>query len=231
MEQILDLPDYELTLSIVEDTSVIFEQPDRPATSLVFDPGRGVFSDSFAVLGHDRDGTLMHTQAVGFRDPEISLKRYIQSSFLDYRPSDYPLHALRCRMDLPEAFAFMQGSFAYQGELWMRPGRGGRQGLGLARKLTNFAMMHALERWDYDVIWAVVSEKKIRARFPQRAGYLHNNGPAFTWSAGEQSLEEYVVWALAEEVPNYSKDMRCDGVGSVKTASLPRESSGTVMRL
>jgi hypothetical protein len=231
MQQTLDLPDYELTLSIVEDTSVLFQQPDRPATSLVFDPARGVFEDSFAVLGYDADGTLMHTQAVGFCDPEVSLRRYLRSTFLDYRPADYPLHELSCGLDLPDPFAFMRGSFAYQGELWMRPGRGGRQGLGLARKLTNFAMMHALERWDYDVIWAVVSEKKIRARFPQRAGYPHHNGPAFHWKAGEKSLEEYIVWALAEEVPNYSKDILCEGVGSVNTASLPRESSGTVMRL
>jgi hypothetical protein len=231
MPQTLDLPEYDLTLSIVVDPSVLFQQPDRPATSLVFDPARGVFDDCFAVLGYDADGTLMHTQAVGYCDPNTSLRRYLRGSFLDYRPADYPLHALSCQLALPDAFAFLRGRFAYQGELWMRPGRGGRQGLGLAKTLTNFAMMHALRRWDYDLIWAVVSEKKIRARFPQRSGYPHYNGPAFTWKAGEQCLEEYVVWALAEEVPNYSKEIRCDGVGSVNTASLPRESSGTVMRL
>ncbi|MCR9219856.1 MAG: hypothetical protein NXI21_06485 [Alphaproteobacteria bacterium] len=231
MQQTLDLPDFDMTLSIVEDASVLFQQPDRPATSLVFDPARAAFTDSFVVLGHDSDGVLMHTQAVGLCDPNTSLKRHIQRSFLDYRPADYPLHALNCRLDLPDAFAFLRGRFAYQGELWMRPGRGGRQGIGLARKLTNFAMMHALRRWDYDVIWAVVSEKKIRTKFPQRSGYAHHNGPAFRWSAGDKSLEEFVVWSLAEEAPDYSNDIRCEGVGSVNTANLPSESSGTVMRL
>jgi hypothetical protein len=231
MQQTLDLPEYELSLSVVEDTTVLFQQPERAATSLVFDPARHVFEDSFAVLGHDAQGRLMHTQAVGYCDPETSLRRYIRSSFLDFRPADYPLHALSCTMNLPDEFAFMRGSFAYQGELWMCPGRGGRQGLGLARKLTNFAMMHALQRWDYDMIWAVVEEKKLRAKFPQRSGYLHHNGPAFQWKAGAQSLDEHVVWSLAEEVPNYSNDIRCEGMGSVNTASLPSESSGTVMRL
>ena len=94
-----------------------------------------------------------------------------------------------------------------------------------------WARQHALKRWDYDLIWAVVSEKKIRARFPQRSGYPHHNGPAFTWRAGDQTLEEFVVWALAEEVPDYSNDILCEGVGSVNTASLPMERSGTVMRL
>lgn len=231
MSQTLALPEHAMTLTVADDTSILFDQTERTPTSLNFDPARGVFDEAFAVLGHDLDGNLIHTQAVGYCQTDVSLDAYLRRRYRDYRPADYPLSELECRIDLPPSFAEPCGRFAYHGELWMRPGRDGRQGLGLARKLTNFAMIHALERWDVDLIWAVVSEKKIRTRFPERSGYLRHDGPAFRWRAGERSLEEWVVWSLAEEVPNYSNDIFCAGSGSVNTASLPSESSGTVMRL
>jgi hypothetical protein len=182
-------------------------------------PRRPSIISGFWFLGRDRDSRrVVHIQAVGLINlGNQNLAGYLQDHAWLYHPYGEDVCPQYCSFPARGARQ-ITGQVCYQGELWVRPGRDGFQGQGLARKLVRMAILLGYELFSPDYLWAFISERKARARFPQRWGYANCQSDGVVWRNAdhEELMREWLIWSSRPELVELAAEERnADVLGRV----------------
>jgi len=192
----------QLDIEVDDDFGRLFHlydtMPERSAAAPTFDPRHSDAISGFWFLGRERESRrIVHLQAVGLINlGRRTLGDYLRDRAWLYHPYGEDVSPPHCSFPAQGA-AQIRGQVCYQGELWVRPGKDGFQGLRLAQELVRFALVLAENLFAPDFMWAFVSERNARVRFPQRSGYRYTEADGVVWrnSAEEVQLREWLVWA------------------------------------
>ena len=171
---------------------------ERSAAAPTFDPRYTDTISGFWFLGRDRESRrVVHIQAVGLINlGNQTLAEYLSDRAWLYHPYGEDVSPEHCSFPASGA-SQIKGQVCYQGELWVRPGKEGFQGLRLAQQLVRFAIVLSESMFTPDFMWAFVSERNARVKFPQRSGYQHTEADGVIWRNAAQAvqLREWLVWA------------------------------------
>ncbi len=182
----------------------LYEREAEPSpTAAVFDPRHEALSEGLWVMGSDAEtGLLVHVQAIGVVElGSGSLRDYLEDYTWLYQPAGRSIETSLCFFPAPE-LETIGGRTCYHGDLWMRGGAQGYQGIGLAERLTRMLVHIAYQRYLPDVIWALIAKRNLRNRFAAKCGYLGSARTAAIWMAPDHSiqLQESLVWTRAAEL-------------------------------
>lgn len=196
-----------MVIEVSEGLEGLFRLYERQAeaspSAAIFDPGHEALSGGLWVMGRDAEtGLLVHVQAIGVVElGHGSLRDYLEDYTWLYQPAGRSVETSLCFFPAPELES-IGGRTCYHGDLWVRGGAQGYQGIGLAERLTRMMVHIAHQRYLPDAIWALMAERNVRTRFAAKCGYLESARTAAIWMAPNHSIElqESLVWTRAAEL-------------------------------
>lgn len=157
--------------------------------------------NAFWISGWDRQGRLVHTQAIRRLQIETSLADFMAKGFRQFPPSGFDLDKARSTYMPGPGARGIRGVVCYHGEAWLRAGKGGFRGTGLAGVLARFAMTSAVLRWSPDYIFCFVPEALAYRGLVEREGYMHTDPGALTWQLRDgQQLRGFMGWMGREDL-------------------------------
>ncbi len=157
--------------------------------------------NAFWVAGWDRRGNLVHTQAVRRLQIATNLADYLGRKFRAFPPSGVALDKARSTYTPGPGARRIRGVVCYHGEAWLRAGKGGFRGTGIAGALARFAMTSAVLRWSPDYIFCFVPEGLAFRGLVEREGYMHTDPGALSWKLREGGeLRGFMGWMGREDL-------------------------------
>ena len=173
-------------------------QPARHKMLSQFDPKGDMdgAKDAFWICGFDADGELIHTQALQLHDMQRkNVARHIAETIPNYLPPRPGLEPGSIRATPGPKASKLTGDVVYHGEMWLIPELRDR---GTASLVNRLGMYLAMQKWDPDSVFGLMSWGLACYGFGIRIGYLHCEPMALTWDvAGEKS--QHQVWTVFME--------------------------------
>jgi len=157
----------------------------------------------FWIIGRDRHGELVHTQAMKMVDLRgAKLGDYLHKNFRSFPPpwQDLDMNGSKCRPG-PSARR-ISGSVVYHGEFFLKPGAEGHRGTGLAGILARLAMAVAWTRYSPDYVFGFMSRGLSFNGFAERNGYMHCEPNTLTWVTKDcaRKMEAFMVHNTREDI-------------------------------
>jgi len=157
--------------------------------------------NAFWISGWDKAGDLVHTQAIRRLQIKNSLADFMQKSFRQFPPSGCDLDMGRSTYTPGPGARGIRGVVCYHGEAWLRSGKGGFRGTGIAGALARFAMTTAVLRWSPDYIFCFVPEGLAYRGLVEREGYMHTDPGALAWQLRDgPQLRGFMGWMGREDL-------------------------------
>lgn len=176
--------------------------PDRGAVTPVFDPAYTRINESngFWISGTDENGEVVHVQAIRFdRLRSTGLAEHWRKNAVLYGPPGLELDVEGTDFSTGIVAEQITGNVCYHGDFWIH--RRWRR-LGLAPRLSTFAMLTALSLYSPDYIYAFIVPKNVRRGLSAQYGYLHFHPWAPKWRivGREEAYDDYLVWISGDEL-------------------------------
>ena len=157
--------------------------------------------NAFWITGWDKQGRLVHTQAIRRLQIENSLAEYMSANFRDFPPSGADLDKSASRYTPGPGARGIRGVVCYHGEAWLRAGKPGFRGTGLAGALARFALASAVLRWSPDYVFCFVPEGLAYRGLVEREGYMHTDPGALMWQLRDgRQLHGFMGWMGREDL-------------------------------
>ncbi len=194
---------YGLVLQIGTDFDEFLKcsskQPLRHPINPIFDPEQSEISRSngFWILGHDKSGEIVHTQAMKLLDlTHTDLEGYLKMRPWDLRPFGNTIDPTTMNFNLTEASARITGRVTYHGELWIKGGPDGFRGGCLTILLTRLMILLAMLRWTPDFLIGLQSPFTAIKGLAIREGYMHMEQQSILWPQKKPAnvVEDWLVW-------------------------------------
>lgn len=185
-------------------TIVTSERPQQ-ALGVPFDPELTKLKarSSFWLIGRNRDGRLIHTQACKIVPLNaLSLGQYLLRRFRDFPPAIADIDLPRSRFRAPPGAKNISGTVVYHGEVWMAPDHGTYRGTGLSTVLARTGLLEAFNRWRPDWLFGFMAQQVAFKGFAERMGYMHNEPGALRWYriGQDKPLEGFLSYLSREEL-------------------------------
>jgi hypothetical protein len=167
----------------------------------LFDPGLGGITaeTGFALLGRDKDGQVVATQAARFYDwANTTLATEARSLRMFYADTEAAVaRGDRCEIAAPVGGA-ISGRVVFSGAGWYRRDYRGK---GLARILPRISRAYALARWNTDFTISFMSDAVLAGGMATRTGYtkIEPSGVDFAVSPVE-AMRCNLVWMSCQEM-------------------------------
>ncbi len=177
----LELSDFQ-ELQAINAANMVNWRPLH--TSFRIDTGGVLERPGFVVVGRDRAGQVVCTQAGKLMDwSQSNLKREAESLRCFYSdPSIQAASGETCVVTAPNA-EDITGSVVFLGAVWYHPSMRGRQ---LARIVPRIGRVLSLSRWNVDSVCGVIADANNVRDFDKRLGYsevtrhvIHTNSPSY----------------------------------------------------
>jgi hypothetical protein len=139
----------------------------------IFDPtwSRLDQDNAFCILGRDKSGAIVATQAGRFLDlSQSSFGAVCEDLTLYYADPAAALPGERCTASAPEAWTTLTGRVLFSGAAWYHPNL---RGAGLSRILPRLSRLYGLTRWNTDHTVTMMGEANMARRVNERNGYRH----------------------------------------------------------
>lgn len=153
--------------------------------------------NAFWIHGRDGDGETTHLQAARLDVLDnLSLADYLESLDAYYVfPKIFRDQGEYCHSPA-QATKKLTGKVVYQGEFWLKGGRGGTRGRGLPAPLMYLSSAIALARWDPDYTYAMVQPRIVRTGMARQYGYTYMEPHGILWNRPyvPEYLDEWVIW-------------------------------------
>jgi hypothetical protein len=173
----------------------------------------GIHSDNaFCIVGRNKDGEAVATQAARFYDwAQTSLMEEGSTLRLFYpQPSLMAQRQEKCMITAPHAGS-ITGRVAFTGAAWYRPDYRGRD---LAAVLPRIARAHAFAKWCTDCNITFIAERLVETGLAQRCGY--------TKVEFAVELENFAIGAYRGALVWMEKAEMLDDLSSFAATSLPQ---------
>ncbi len=177
-------------------------RPEQPIGE-PFDPEHTEINgkNGFWLTGWNRDGELVHTQAIRRLRLGGTLADYLSSQFRKYPPPGMEIDFSRSRYRPGPGARRISGTACYHGEAWIKPGDATFRGTGIIGPLARFTMASALLRWSPDFIFGFISEGLAYRGLVEREGYMHTDPGALAWKLPEgETLHGFMCWMSREDM-------------------------------
>lgn len=169
-----------------------------------FDPEKqGVSSkNGFWIAGWNRDGELVHTQAMRRYHVPVSLADFLSRHFRDFPPAGVDLDLAKSRYTPGPGARRISGACVYHGEGWISGGETGFRGTGLFGALAKFAMATAMLRWSPDFVFGFMGQGHAYRGLMEREGYMHSEPGALFWRLAEtgEDIHGLMAWMAREDL-------------------------------
>lgn len=153
--------------------------------------------NGFWIHGTNSTGDTVHLQAARLDVlNDRNLADFLESLDAYYMfPRIYRQQGEYCRSPAC-ATRKLAGRIVYQGEFWLKGGRGGTRGRGLPGPLMLLSSAVALARWDPDYTYAMVQPRIVRTGMARQYGYTHMEPHGILWHRPgiPEYLDEWVIW-------------------------------------
>lgn len=165
--------------------------------------------DALWIVGRDRAGKIMHTQASRILNlGNMTVGDYFLSQFRNYPPSDVDLDLGRSRYRDSPGSRRMRGRVAYQGEFWIGGEKGAYRGSGLSCILGRFGFWEVMQRLDPDYLVGFILKPVAFRGLAERTGWMHMEPGALQWyMRGEDTPVETFLAYLSREDLYYLLEM------------------------
>jgi len=160
-------------------------------------------SNSVWVIGRDKSGRLMHTQALRLVDVGPgTLAQYLGRGFKLFPPSGLPIDFRKSRFRAGPGAQRITGRVCYHGEVWIGGEPGQYRGTGLSSILGRFAFLTALQTFAPDHVFGFIPQPVAHKGFVERQGYMHTDPSSLRWfvNGKEKPLEGLMVYMSAEDM-------------------------------
>ena len=179
---------FGISLSVGHDfdtykSHVAEARPDH-AVGNPFDPDVHHLDRSNAVwvVGRDRTGRIMHTQALRLlptgADP---LSDYFRRNFREFPPSGPDIDLRRSRYRAGPGAKRLRGRIVYSGETWVGGDPGQYRGTGLSGILGRYAFLVAMRHLQPDYVVGFMTKPVAYKGFCLRMGFMHAEPFALRW--------------------------------------------------
>ncbi|HGG06558.1 MAG TPA: hypothetical protein ENK28_13955 [Aliiroseovarius sp.] len=158
--------------------------------------------NAFWITGWDRQGRLVHTQAMRQFHLATTLADFLDQGFRDFPPTGLPLDLEKSRYLPGPGARLIRGLSCYHGEAWLKGGENGFRGTGIAGALARFALANTVLRWSPDYIFGFMPERHAFRGLVEREGYMHSDPGALYWHMLDSAevLRGYMVWMGSEDL-------------------------------
>lgn len=159
--------------------------------------------NAFWIIGSERDGTIMHTQAMRMLHlRNRSLGDYLRNGFRQFPPSGVDIDLARSRYRAGPGARNMFGSVCYHGEYWIGGVDGQYRGAGWSTLLGRMAFLMALKTWSPDYVFGFMAKAVAYKGFMARHGYMHAEPGALRWyiTGKPDPIEGFMVWMSNEDL-------------------------------
>lgn len=164
-----------------------------------FDPARHFLrqGNSLWILGHDKKGRLVHTQAMRQLDlAGMTLSDFFNSTFRSFPPAGVPLDMGASRYRAGPAAANIRGNVFYHGDVWLAGGNAGLRGTGIASLFARFAQALCYMRFQADYVVAFMPQEIAFKGLTEREGYMHAEPGTLQWMRADcdEFINGFMVW-------------------------------------
>jgi hypothetical protein len=153
--------------------------------------------NSFWIVGRDREGEVVHTQAMRKLDlAGLTLAEYLEERFLDFPPPGITLDMDASTYRAGPAARGIKGKVCYHGDVWLKGGPNGFRGTGVSSLLARVAMATCMLRWEPDHLFAFMPQQIAFKGLTEREGYMHAEPGSLSWKHANvnESMEAFMVW-------------------------------------
>lgn len=184
-------------------------QTERGAIYPMFDTAASYIDHrtGFWICGRDREGTLIHTQAVCLLDlTGVSLAEHLWTHRHKYITPNTTPDPDKTYYTGPSALETITGRVCYQGDFWLSArGLGGPRSQGATALLSRllFELMHA--SWRPDYVFALVPTRLGAKGAHLRYGYAHCEPGAWIGPDRQITEEDYFIWMSADDIEHKSR--------------------------
>ena len=170
----------------------------------IFDPRQSDIGpkNGFWVIGCDRNGELVHTQAIRLIElGTSSFGEYLSSNLATFRPNGLAVDTEKSDWRLSPNAAAISGSVSYHGGLWVKGGQDGFRGGCLTAVLTRFMLAICLLKWRPDFLIGFQAPHTMCRGLAAREGYMRTEQRTILWRQSNLDvlLEDWLVWMSQEE--------------------------------
>lgn len=181
------------------------ELPGKPEPSVLFDPKvRDVSEEhAFWVLGKNREGEIVHVQAVRCDDLSgTNLAQDIDSLTNCIAAPSTVCDSKETGFCQAPAAKTITGKVCYHGEIWLRGGNSGYRGQGLASILPRLVLALALAKWTPNYIWGLGQKWLIDRGLPQQYGYksVQPRGTYWKKTKYNRPIDSWIMWMSQREL-------------------------------
>jgi len=159
-------------------------------------------SNGFWMVGFDRTGSLVHTQAMRIIPfGHGNLGEHLQVHALKYVTPGLIANPEGSLFFAQRSLATVLGSkVCYHGDFWLTGGRGGFRGTGLTNLLSRLMMELVVLRFDPDFVFGFVEAAHAVDGTPLRHCYFHGEPGIWRGPDGSAFSEECLVWMSAADL-------------------------------
>jgi hypothetical protein len=200
---------YGVTLEIGYDFEIyrdhLKEARPEHVLGVPYDPKlqRMTENDSLWIIGRNRAGSIVHTQALRMLDMRgLSVGDYFGQRFREFPPSGVDLDLARSRYRAGPGAARMRGQVAYHGEFWIGGADKELRGMGLSCVLGRYGFWQAIQHWDPDHIVAFMARPVAFKGLAERTGWMHTEPGALHWFLRDQEkpIEGFLAYMHRDDL-------------------------------
>lgn len=159
--------------------------------------------NAFWMIGTNRDGDIMHTQAIRMLDlAGQCVSDYFLKRFSEFPPSGVDIDLNRSRYRAGPGAMRMSGNVAYHGEFWMGGAPGEYRGTGISSVLSRYGFWEAMQHYDPDHIVAFMAQAVAFKGLAERTGWMHTEPGALRWfpEGRDTPIEGFMAYLHREDL-------------------------------
>ncbi|MEL7117496.1 MAG: hypothetical protein AAGP08_18255 [Pseudomonadota bacterium] len=178
-------------------------QSQRPGLYPMFDIGASYVdsTNGFWIAGFDAEGEVLHTQAFRLLDlAGVTLRQHLRTHRFKYITPGACADPDRAEYTGPPGLDILTGRVVYQGDFWIRNGRGGRNRQHFVPLLSRTGYEVMTELWAPDFVFGLVPTRLTGKGLAHRYGFAHIEPGVWRGAKGDIVDEDTLCWLNAAEV-------------------------------
>ncbi len=201
-------------------------QEDRGGLFPMFDIAASFIdhTNGFWIVGRNGDGSPVHTQAFRLLDlTDMTLRQHLRMHRLKYITPGTSPDPDRSEYTGPPGLDIITGRVVYQGDFWLKNGRGGRNRQHFVPLLSRTGYDVLMQLWAPDYIFGLVPTRLAARGLAPRYGFSQIEPGVWRGPDNEITDEDTLCWLSAADV----HDLLATEAQSISPATARRVADGT----